>query len=127
MSVELYEAGYEYAKRQIAEGHYVADKGDWSEANPGTAAQDAFIEEHGLKAYADWHLGIKPDRSYEDKSTYDFPYGDYHVVHRAGLLAAEERAQQYNYLPIRDAARQLLQQLDQAAGMGEEQPGYSNV
>ncbi len=112
MDIEVNKESFEYAKYLINDGRFVADKGDWTEVNPDTEAQDTYIHEAGMKGYAKWHLGIKQGGSYENKSTYSFPYGDFKVVHRAGLLAAEERAQQYEHLAVRDAARELLTLLD---------------
>lgn len=116
MSIELYDQGFDYAKRLISEGRYVADEGDWGEVNPGTEAQNAFIDEHGLHAWGLWHLGVRPDDPRDTKEAWAFPYGDYQNVHRAGLMAAEERARQYGYESIRVAAVQLLELLDEAAG-----------
>lgn len=106
--IELFDAGFEHAKRLIGEGRVVLDKGDWHSVNPGTEATDAYISEYGYEAYGLWHLGIRADDSRETKEAYAFPYGDFENVHRAGLKAAEERARQYDYEQIRAAAQQLL-------------------
>lgn len=116
MSIDLYDEGLDYAKKLIGEGRYVVDKGDWGEVNPGTQAQNSFIEEHGLHAWSLWHLGVRPDAPRETKEAWAFPYGDYENVHRAGLMAAEERARQYGDESVRLAAGQLLELLDEAAG-----------
>ena len=115
MSIEVYKEGFENAKWLISEGHFVDDKGNWDEINPGTQEEDAFIREHGVAAYAKWHLGVKEGGSREDKTTYSFPYGDFKNVHRSALMAAEERAKQYSHFAIRDAAVELISQLDEAA------------
>lgn len=104
----------ENAKRLIDEGRVLLDKhGDWDEVNPGTEAQNKFIEEHGFEEYGQWHLGFKDGASREDKSSYSFPYGDFHQVVRSGLIAAGERAQQYHHEAIKAAADELLQMLPQ--------------
>lgn len=116
MTIELYEQGFENAKRLIREGSFVDDRGDWGEVNPGTEEENAFIDSEGLGAYALWHLGVRPEDSREDKGAWAFPYGDYRSVHRSALLAAQERATQYGYESIRAAAVELLELLDAAAG-----------
>lgn len=114
MSIELYREGYDFASKLISEGNFVDDHGDWTEVNPGTEQENAFIERVGIQQYALWHLGVHPDKDRDDKTAWAFPYGDYQKVHRAGLLAAEERAKQYGYEEIRRAALDLLSELDAA-------------
>lgn len=109
--IQLYVDGYEYAKQLIENDMVVLDKGDWGEVNPGTAETDEYIESHGYEAYSLWHLGIRPDYSRDTKEAWSFPYGDFQRVHRAGLKAAEERARQYGYEEVRQAAQNLLDML----------------
>lgn len=116
MSIEVNQAGFDYARKLIAEGRFVADHGDWGEVNPGTEAQNAFIEENGIEAWSLWHLGRRAGDAEDNKETWAFPYGDYQNVCRSGLLAADERARQYGYDDIRQAALDLLRLLDDAAG-----------
>ncbi len=112
MSIELNKEALEYAKQLIEDGRYVLDQhGDWDSVNPGTEAEDQFVKEHGYKAYGEWHLGFKAGGSYGEKSAYSFPYGDFHKVYRSGLIAAQERASQYNHLAVLDAAQELLKML----------------
>lgn len=109
--IELNEAGFEYAKKLIEDGQVVLDQGDWGEVNPDTEQQDQFIEEDGMEAYSLWHLGTRPEYDRETKQCWAFPYGDFEKVHRSGLMAAEERARQYDYEDIRAAAVELLEML----------------
>ncbi len=120
MGIEVNQAAFDYARQLIQSGKVNTEHGIWGESNPDTEAQDAFISEHGMEAWGKWHLGIKAGGSYGEKSTYSFPYGDYKLVFRSGLLAAEERAQQYNHLAVRDAARELLELLDSETGEAKE-------
>jgi hypothetical protein len=41
------------------------------------------------------------------QSRYKFPYGDFVVVHRCGVLTAESRAGQYKYFDVERAAAHL--------------------
>ena len=56
MTVKLNEAGYRRARRLIDDGNYVLDdRGAWSEHQPATRQENAFIEQSGWEAYRRWH------------------------------------------------------------------------
>ena len=113
MAIQLNQAGFDYAKQLISEGNVDMDlHGDWGRENPDTEEENRFIEKYGYESYGHWHLGINEDHSPETKEAYSFPYGNYSQVVRSGLIAAEERAAQYGYEDIREAARLLLSMLD---------------
>jgi hypothetical protein len=108
MSVQLNRPGYEFAQRLARDGHVVIDERDgWSEHQPTAAEENEFIREHGIRAYAKWHLGIDPSHGEGTKGRYKFPYGDFQDVHRCGVLAAESRAGQRKYVDIELAAAHL--------------------
>ncbi|MDX6598958.1 MAG: hypothetical protein QOE87_2845 [Gaiellales bacterium] len=108
MSVELNRSGYEHAQRLVQEGHVVIDeRDDWSEHQPTAADENEFIREHGIGAYAKWHLGVDPSHGEGTKGRYKFPYGDFQDVHRCAVLAAESRAGQRKYADIESAAAHL--------------------
>ena len=88
------------------------DRDAWSEHQPSASDENAFIETRGYTVYARWHLGIDDDADGETKAHYKFPYGDFALVHRRGLLAAETRAAQRGYDAIEDAAHRLHEMLD---------------
>jgi hypothetical protein len=108
MAVKLNETAFEHAKALIDEGDVVVDeRDDWSEHQPSSSDENSFIEKHGMREYAKWHLGIEAEEAEENKSRYKFPYGDFAKVHRCGILAAESRAGQYKYADIERAAAHL--------------------
>lgn len=112
MSVKLNRGAFEHATKLIKEGHVVADQRDaWSEHQPSTEKENAFIRQHGFAEYAKWHLGID-DEGEETKGRYKFPYGDFRDVHRCGVLTAESRAGQYKYQDIENAAAHLHGMID---------------
>ncbi|HTZ85932.1 MAG TPA: hypothetical protein VMB05_04625 [Solirubrobacteraceae bacterium] len=114
MAVKVNRTAYEHAQRLIKEGHCVLDgRGEWSKHQPSAAAENGFIEEHGLDAYARWHLGVNEAKREHTKERYEFPYGDFENVHRCALLAAESRAGQYRHSDIELAAAHLLGMLAQ--------------
>ncbi|WRS30745.1 hypothetical protein U6G28_03400 [Actinomycetaceae bacterium MB13-C1-2] len=116
MSIEVNQEAVEFAKKLIAEGKYSTEEDDWGEVNPDTEQQNELIHKEGMGQFAKWHLGVKSGGSRGEKTDYSFPYGDYKVVCRSGLIAAEERAAQYDHFSIRDAAKELLDLLNAAAG-----------
>ena len=108
MAVKLYNPGYDHAKQLVADGKVVIDeRDDWSEHQPSAAEENAFIEEHGYAEFGRWHLAIDDERPPDTKGRYKFPYGDFHDVHRCGLLAAESRAGQRKYYDIELAVAHL--------------------
>jgi hypothetical protein len=108
MAVKLSNPSYEHAQTLIREGHVVIDdRDDWSEHQPSAAEENAFIEQHGWRKYARWHLGVDDEAAEETKARYKFPYGDFENVHRCGVLAAESRAGQRKYQDIEAAAAHL--------------------
>lgn len=108
MVARLNERGYEHARDLIVAGKYVFDDRDaWSEHQPSTQQENDYIEEHGFAEYAAWHLGIDDEQDEDTKGRYKFPYGDFHDVHRCGLLAAESRAGQRKYYDIELAVAHL--------------------
>lgn len=115
--IELNEAAFEFAKKMIREGNYLLGEGDWHLQNPDTDQQDAFIEEQGMEAYGLWHLGMRPEYSEGTKERYSFPYGNYKDVCQSGLVAAEERAKQYQYEAVRNAALELLESMPDEPAM----------
>lgn len=113
MAVKLNNRSYEYAQRLIKDGKYVLDDRDqWSEHQPSARQENAFIAEHGIGEYQRWYLGLDDEEPEDRKSRYKFPYGDFDVVHRCGVLTAESRAGQYKYYGIEMAVAHLHGLLD---------------
>ena len=108
MTVKLNEPAFEQAKRLIEQGKYVIDEKDqWSEHQPSTDEENAYLQAHGIKEYGKWYLGVDTDEDKDNKGRYKFPYGDFVKVHRCGVLSAESRAGQYHYANIERATAHL--------------------
>jgi hypothetical protein len=106
--VRLNARAYEHAQRLVGDRKVVLDqRDDWSEHQPSAAQENAYIREHGIDAYARWHLGVDESQSKDNKGRYRFPYGDFENVHRCGILAAESRAGQYKHHDVERAAAHL--------------------
>ncbi|MET7902275.1 hypothetical protein ABZS86_12610 [Streptomyces sp. NPDC005355] len=120
MTVKLNDKAYDHAKRLIEKGQVVLDDRDaWSEHQPSTADENAYLEKHGFEAYGRWYLGVDDEHGEETKGRYKFPYGDFEKVHRCGVLSAEVRAGQQKYTDIELAAAHLHGLLD---SMRSEEP-----
>jgi hypothetical protein len=97
----------------VRAGKVVRDDRDaWSEHQPDTKTENAFIERHGFSEYARWHLGVDDAPPEESKRRYKFPYGDFKKVHRCGVITAEARAGQYKYADIERAAARIHTLID---------------
>jgi hypothetical protein len=99
------------AEQLIDARQYVLDS-DWGDAQPGGAAENAFLKSHSWDEYAAWHLGLTEGANDETKARYAFVYGDFRRVHRAGLIACVYRASEWRHKEVELAAHDLLQRLD---------------
>jgi hypothetical protein len=114
-SVKLDEIAFAFANELIKKGQIVADgKGAWSEHRPSAIEENEFIRAHGFREYAKWHLGNDHRFPENSKRRYKFPYGNFKVAHRCGLLAVKARARQYGYLEIETAATKLERLIEQS-------------
>jgi len=108
MPVQLNPSGRDHARDLIDKAQYVKGS-DWSEAQPSPGDENDFLERNGWEAYARWHLAEDTDESEETKGRYKFPFGDFRRVHRSGLVAAKQRAGEWDYGDVEAAADALLQ------------------
>lgn len=100
----------------IAAKQYVLDS-DWGQVQPSAADQNAYLESHSWEQYAAWHLGLTVGAADETKARYAFVCGDFRRVHRTGLIACVYRAAEWRHKKIELAAHDLLQLLDDTAGI----------
>jgi hypothetical protein len=115
MAVVLNKRAFEHAKRLVEKGRYVFDEKDiWSEHQPSAQKENKYIEENGFEEFGKWYLGVDTDEKEDTKGRYKFPYSDFTKVHRCGVLAAENRAGQYKYNDIEQAAAHLHGMIDAA-------------
>lgn len=114
MAIRLNEPALRQARALVREGKVVRDeRDDWSEHAPSADEENAFIEKQGWTEYRHWHLGIDDDETRDTKQASSFPYGDFAKVHRCAVVSLESRAGQYDHDDIRDAARALLELIDE--------------
>jgi hypothetical protein len=100
----------------IDKRQYVLDS-DWGDVQPSAEAQNAFLEKHSWEEYAAWHLGLTEGANDGTKARYAFVYGDLRRVHRTALIACVYRASEWRHKKVELAAHELLQRLDQVAGI----------
>jgi hypothetical protein len=111
--IKLNPAALEFARQLIRGGRAISDKkGAWRMDKPSPARENDCIRAYGFEEYAKWHLGIDNRHSLHSKSHFKFPFGDFTVVHRCGLLAVKVRAHEYGYAEIEAAADRLLAEIE---------------
>ena len=111
MATKANPAAVKKARELITARQYVLDS-TWGDENPGADEENAYLERHSYAEYGEWHLGVDEDAGEETKERYNFPYGDFRRVHRSGLVAAKQRAAQFGYADVEEAADELLARLD---------------
>jgi hypothetical protein len=77
--------------------------------------EEEFVEKNDFSEYGKWFLGINDEYSEHRKRYYEFPFGDFENVHRCGILAAQSRAGQNEYLDVEEAAADLLAVIEKQA------------
>ena len=105
-----------HARRLIEARQYVLDS-DWGQVQPRAEDENAYLERHSWDDYGAWHLGLTEGANDGTKARYAFVYGDLRRVHRSGLIACVYRASEWRHKAVELAAHDLLQRLDQMAGI----------
>jgi hypothetical protein len=109
-------AAVAHARKLIDARQYVLDS-DWGEVQPRAEQENAYLERHSWDDYSAWHLGLTEGANDGTKARYAFVYGDLRRVHRSGLIACVYRASEWRHKAVELAAHDLLQRLDQMAGI----------
>ena len=115
---DLNKAAVEHARELIKARRYVL-RSDWGEVQPSADEQNAYLAKHSWDEYAAWHLGLTVGATDETKARYAFGYGDFKRVHRTALIACVYRASEWRHKDVELAAHDLLQLLDETAGITE--------
>jgi hypothetical protein len=105
------EAAVDHARQLIDAGRYVV-RSRWADVQPTAAAGNAYLKGHGWPEYGAWHLGLTEGKADETKARYAFVFGDFHRLHRTGLIACVYRAAEWDHKEVELAAHDLLQRLD---------------
>ena len=113
---EVNPAAVAHARRLIDARQYVLDS-DWGQVQPRAEDENAYLERHSWDDYGAWHLGLTEGANDGTKARHAFVYGDLRRVHRSGLIACVYRASEWRHKKVELAAHDLLQRLDQMAGI----------
>jgi hypothetical protein len=105
------------ALERIDARQYILDS-DWGDVQPNAAAENRYLESHSWEEYAEWHLGLTDGAGDGTKARYAFVLGDFRRIHRSGIIACHFRAAEWRHKAVELAAHDLLQHLDQVAGIG---------
>jgi len=113
MTVKLNDRAYEHAKRLIEKDRFVADEREaWSEHHPSTRTEKKFIGKNGFSEYAKWFLAVNDEYPEDAERHYELPFGDFAIVHRCAVLAAQDRARSYKHIDLENALTGLLAMID---------------
>lgn len=114
MAIKLNKKAFDYAKKLVNQGRVVSDqRGDWSHEKPSVSEENGYIRSYGFNEFGNWYLGVDEEKPAETKERYEFPYGDFTKVYREGLVSAETRAAQYKHHDIQQAAKLLINMIDE--------------
>lgn len=102
------------AKSLISANQYDLNS-EWEDAQPSTDDENDMLDRHDFDRYGEWFLAIDTEASQATKDRYNFPYGDFRRLHRSGLIAAKQRAAQYDHDEIAAAADDLIELLDESS------------
>jgi hypothetical protein len=114
MAVLLNKPGYDHAKKLI-EGklEVVIEPDGWEEHKPTPDEISKYLNTHDIQDYALWFLGTDTTFPKDYKEHYVYPHGDLKIVHYGALLAAEEESAKKGHSAIHEAARKLIDLIDQ--------------
>jgi hypothetical protein len=98
--------------RSLIDAHQYVLKSTWGDVQPSADDENDYLASHSWDEYGEWYLGLTKGASEETKSRYAFVFGDFHRVHRSGLLACQYRAAEWRHPEIERAAHDLLELLD---------------
>jgi hypothetical protein len=113
-------ASYRVNKRGVAKARALIDahqyrvRSRWADVQPRAADENAFLKSHTWDEYGSWHLALTEGAADETKGRYAFVFGDFHRLHRMGLIACYYRAAEWDHTDVMLAAHKLLVYLDKS-------------
>ena len=119
INAKLNNKGYDNASSLI-EDDKVDKNSDWSFSSEDG---NALLGEDGddWENYAKWFLLVNEDANEDTKDRYKFPFGKEGKVYRSGLTAIRQRAGQFGYDDVFEAAGKLIDKID-----GKEEASVKN-
>jgi hypothetical protein len=98
--------------RELIDARRYRVRSRWADVQPRAAEQNAFLKAHDWDEYASWHLALTEGAAEQTKARYAFVFGDFHRLHRMGLIACYYRAAEWEHTDVMVAAHKLLLRLD---------------
>ena len=105
--------------RQLIDAKQYVLESTWRDVQPAAEDENVYLATHSWADYSGWHLGLTVDAAVETKGRYAFGLGDFRRVHRSALIACVFRAAEWRHKGVELAAHDLLQRLDQVAGIAD--------
>jgi len=119
-TIVLNSKGVAHAKSLIRAGH-VKNDAAWK---PSASQMNRILgKPPNWKRYGSWHLAINTNAKEATKDRYRFPFGDGSDVFRRALGAAAQRASQFDYPKIQDAASSLIELIKKEEGEAQVSAG----
>lgn len=115
MIIVLNKEAYDNAERLIKAGEFDTLDADWNEAKPTLDEELYFIDNHYMKEYGLWFLGIDNQKADSVKEHYKYPVGDLKEVQRCALVKTITEAEKMGHTEVVQAAKKLLALVDAAA------------
>jgi hypothetical protein len=114
MRVTLNKKAYDFAIQMIHEKKFDDKRGsgEVARAKPSNEQEEQFLKSHSWEEFGAWYLGAHYDRPENTRNRYEFPIGDFNVVHRSDLLEIQKRAHSDHYDDIAKAAQELVDLID---------------
>ena len=100
--------------RELIDARQYRVRSRWNEVQPRAPEQNAFLKSHDWDEYGSWHLALTDGARDETKGRYAFVFGDFHRLHRMGLVACYYRAAEWEHTEVMVAAHELLLYLDKS-------------
>ena len=100
--------------RKLIDAHQYRARSRWTDVQPRAADQNEFLKTHSWEEYSAWHLALTDGAPDETKGRYAFAFGDFHRLHRTGLIACYYRAAEWEHTDVMLAAHRLLVYLDKS-------------
>ena len=100
--------------RKLIDTHQYRVRSRWADVQPRAADQNEFLKTHSWSEYSSWHLALTDGPADDTKARYAFAFGDFHRLHRMGLIACYYRAAEWEHTDVLLAAHKLLVYLDKS-------------
>ena len=122
---KLNSKGYDNASSLI-ENDKIDRTSDWSFS---TEDSNALLGEDGddWDNYSKWFLLVNEDANEETKDRYKFPFGKEGKIYRSALTAIRQRAGQFGYDDVFDAAGKLIEKIDEEEVKDEFEAYFDKV